>query len=82
MRFHFNVAQYQLQQILIDSITESWARRDIKAFWKDIWEQDTVHSVTAPFIQREYEKTKNIVRLEWKKVTQIELKTAINFAAN
>ena len=58
------------------------SKQEVECFWKDIWEQDTSHNATAPWIQREYEKTAKIDRMEWDSITETELKIAINAAAN
>lgn len=49
-------------------------KQEVEAFWKHLWEQETTHNSTVPWIQRLYEKTAKIDRMEWKNNTETELK--------
>lgn len=55
---------------------------EIQQYWRNIWEDDIEHNSTADWIQKEYDKTASIKRMEWTDINEAELKQAIDGTAN
>lgn len=55
---------------------------EIQQYWRNIWEDEIEHNSTADWIQKEYDKTASIKRMEWTDINEAELKQAIDGTAN